>query len=369
MKATTLCGPSLVAALLAGFASWACGASGPSADDLNQNTPPGSGGSGTTPQGGSAGSGTAGGGGSGSTSTTGGSGTGGSVTPGGGSAGSGSGGTGPMGGAGPTGGTGSGGGGGSGDVGPYGDRSGSFKMLVLTRTKAFRHDGSINTGRTMLEAIAAEQGFELTFAGSAVKAGASSEEINALSDAEVAAAITAENLAKYEIIFHLNTTGDVYNAQQQVIFEDWMTQKNGAFAGVHAATDTENGWAFYSEVTGEYYDTHTSVTTGTIEFEPTMATHPAVKGLPNPWTRQEEWYKFDEWQTWSQKPGFHLLSKRTGVTEHNVPTAFMWVREWGNFRSFYTALGHDSVVFQDPNVKKHVTGGIMWAVRRGHLIK
>ena len=36
---------------------------------------------------------------------------------------------------------------------------------------------------------------------------------------------------------------------------------------------------------------------------------------------------------------------------------------------FYTAIGHDGVVFQDPDVKKHLTGGIMWAVRREHLIK
>jgi type 1 glutamine amidotransferase len=47
----------------------------------------------------------------------------------------------------------------------------------------------------------------------------------------------------------------------------------------------------------------------------------------------------------------------------------MWLREHDNYGSFYTAIGHDAAVFEDPDVKKHVTGGIMWAVRREHLIQ
>jgi type 1 glutamine amidotransferase len=46
----------------------------------------------------------------------------------------------------------------------------------------------------------------------------------------------------------------------------------------------------------------------------------------------------------------------------------MWVREVNNWRSFYSAIGHDSAVFRDPAVKRHLTGGILWAVRRDHLL-
>ena len=46
----------------------------------------------------------------------------------------------------------------------------------------------------------------------------------------------------------------------------------------------------------------------------------------------------------------------------------VWVRQHDNFRSFYTAIGHDGTVFQDPDVKKHITGGIIWAVRREHCL-
>jgi type 1 glutamine amidotransferase len=214
----------------------------------------------------------------------------------------------------------------------------------------FRHGGSIDTGKVMLAQIAQAQGFEI---------------VNVETADDTNKYITPEGLAPFEIIFFLNSTSDIFNATQQKTYEDWMTQKNGAFAGVHSATDTENGWAFYSEVTGQYYNGHGAANTpDQIQLETSMLEFPALKGVPNPWQRNEEWYKFNSWQQWSAKPGFKILGKKAADGQ-----PIMWIREYGNFRSFYTAIGHDGVVFQDATVKKHITGGVMWAVRREHLIK
>lgn len=329
-----------------------CGDSGPSIDDLNMNMPPASAGS-TTTAGGTTSTGTAGSvtNTAGSTTVMGGSGGSGTVIPQGGSAGSSvdTGGSGSVAGSGTTGGSaGSGSGGGSGGsvaTGPYAPRTGTFKMLVYSKTAAFRHD-SIANGIAMLQTIATEQGFT-------VKATETNEDI------------TPEGLKQYEIIFFMNSTGDIFNATEQKTFEDWMTTQNGAMAGTHSATDTENGWAFYSEVTGQYYDGHGNANTSdTIKFEDSQANFPAVKGIPNPWQRNEEWYKFNKYQQWSVKPGFIVLGRKSADTQ-----PITWAREWGNFRSFYSAIGHDKSVFTDPVVKKHITGGIMWAVRREALIK
>jgi len=336
----------------------ACGNSGPSADQLNRNmsgaTSGGTGGSTTVGSGPATGSGgavastsaaassggagattgsgtTTGSGGAGATSGTGGSGTG-------------AGGDGGGGAVGGTGGDASGGTGGQAQIGPYDPRSGPFKMLVYSRTVAFRHDGSIASGKAMLQEIASEQGFEVMIT-----------EDNTL--------ITAEGLAQFEIVFFMNPTGDIFNAAEQQVFEDWIAN-NGAFAGTHSATDTEEDWTFYKEVTGQYYNGHGPAgTAGGIQFEASALDHPALRGLPNPWQRNEEWYIFSNAQQWSTLPGFLILGRKQA---DNQP--IMWVREWGNFRAFYTALGHDAVVFEDPDIKKHVTGGIMWAVRREHLI-
>jgi type 1 glutamine amidotransferase len=94
-----------------------------------------------------------------------------------------------------------------------------------------------------------------------------------------------------------------------------------------------------------------------------MLQFPALRGIPNPWQHNEEWYNFNSFQQWSGLPGFRVLGRKQA---DNQP--IMWVRELNNWRSFYTALGHDSTVFRDPLVKQHVTGGILWTVRRDHVL-
>jgi type 1 glutamine amidotransferase len=230
-------------------------------------------------------------------------------------------------------------------AGPFTPRTGSFRMLVYSRTTAFRHD-SIAQGKLMLQEIASEQGFEIT-------------------ETEVNDLITPEGLAQFEIVFFMNSTGDIFNQTEEAAFQQWMETRNGAYAGVHSATDTEQGWAFYKELTGQYYDGHVNANTpGAIQFEADVAQFPAVAGLPNPWQRNEEWYRFNSFQEWSIKPGFRVLGRKAA---DNQPIT--WVREFGNWRSFYTGLGHDSAAFRDPAVKQHVTGGIMWAVRREQLMR
>jgi|GEM_PF-1876428 len=253
----------------------------------------------------------------------------------------------PMGG---SAGTGTGGsGGGTGPIGVYAPRTGSFKMLVYSQnvTGGFHHD-SIPTGQQMLKNIGMTQGFEVTVA---------------TDESE----ITTAGLAKYEIVFFMNSTGEIFNAAQRKAYEDWM-KVSGAYGGVHSATDTASSWTFYKEMTGQYYDLHDACcATADVQWTTAGANHITVKGLPSPWTRSEEWYKFNKYADWSTKAGFTILSTVTTAGGGTRPVSY--VREWGNFRSFYTSLGHESKAFQDPQVIKHVTAGIMWAVRREALIK
>ncbi len=121
-------------------------------------------------------------------------------------------------------------------------------------------------------------------------------------------------------------------------------------------------------MTGQYYDGHDQCcASADIKWTTQGESHITAKGLPSPWTRTEEWAKFDKYQDWSAKAGFTILSTVTTANGGTRPVSF--VREWGNFRSFYTSLGHKSETFEDPQVIKHITAGIMWAVRREALIK
>lgn len=246
------------------------------------------------------------------------------------------------------------GGGGSGaggmaPAGPYAPRTGSFKMLVYSQnvTGGYKHP-SIPDGQAMLKNIGMTQGFEVTVA---------------TNEAE----ITKEGLAKYEIVFFMNSTGEIFSADQRKTYEEWI-KNNGAYGGVHAAADTANGWTFYKEMTGQYYDLHDACcASADIRWTTEGESHVTVKGLPSPWTRSEEWYKFNKYSDWSTKTGFKILGTVTTAGGGTRPVSF--VREWGNFRSFYTSLGHESSTFKDAQVIKHITAGIMWAVRREALIK
>lgn len=225
---------------------------------------------------------------------------------------------------------------------PLGPREGSFKMLVYSRTEGFRH-GSIAAGRKMIERIADQYDFDVIMTES-------NEEF------------TLEGLSKYEVLFFLNPTGDVFDGPHEQAFEAWMTTRNGAFVGMHSATDTERDWPFYKEVTGQYHDLHTNIKPGEITLEDAAKSFPGMETLPNPWPLNEEWYRFNSHEEWSTKPGFTILAR---YAENNHPVSF--TREFANFRAFYTSLGHESAVYEDALVQNHVAGGILWAVRREHL--
>jgi uncharacterized protein len=231
-------------------------------------------------------------------------------------------------------------------TGPYAPRSGSFKALVYSEIRVgFSHSSSIASGQQMFRDLAAEFDFEVTESADFT--------------------FTAESLAPYEVVVFLNTAGDPLDQDEEEVFEHWITTKYGAFVGTHSATDTESGWPFYSELTGKYHDGHSFTTERPIVWEPDALDFPAVKGLPSPWLRSEEWFLFNDFPRWSTKPGFKILGtvQIEGVTH---PVSF--AREFMNFRSFYTALGHAESTFQDAMVRQHIVRGLLWAVRREHLL-
>jgi type 1 glutamine amidotransferase len=235
---------------------------------------------------------------------------------------------------------------GEGATEPYAPRSGPFKALVYSRTVGYRHEFAIPAGRQMFTDLASQFDFEVT----------TSEDFS----------FTAENLASYELVVFLNTTGNILGADEEAAFEQWMVSKHGAFLGMHSAADTELGWSFYSELTGQYFDLHTvCCSESPIVWEPDALDFPAVRGLPSPWLRSEEWFRFNQFSVWSTKPGFRILGtvQIQGVTH---PVSF--AREYGNFRSFYTSIGHEVPTYQDELVRRHVAGGLLWSVRREHLL-
>ncbi len=226
-------------------------------------------------------------------------------------------------------------------------RDGPFKMLVYSRTNAFRTHDAIVVGRKMISEIATEYDFEPVFT-------------------ETNEEFTEDGLAQYEAVFFLNTSGDVLEPAEELAFEEWM-YAGGAFIGTHRATDTEEDWDFYKEVTGQFYDGHgPCCVESKIQWTEDAAGFPMVEHMPSPWTFSDEWFFFDRFRQWSEEPGFKILA----TVEHQgriLPVSF--VRDFANFRSFYVVMGHQASTFEDPLMKQFVTGGILWSVRREFLLQ
>src|SRR4029453_12943440 len=122
----------------------------------------------------------------------------------------------------------------------------AYKVLVFSKTAGFRHD-SIAAGTTAIQQLGATNNFTVTAT-------------------EDAAAFTAANLAQYQAVVFLNTTGDVLDPTQQTAFESYING-GGGYVGVHAAADTEYGWAFYGTLVGAYFASHPAIQSATEVIE------------------------------------------------------------------------------------------------------
>ncbi|MDI6098787.1 ThuA domain-containing protein [Actinoplanes sp. NEAU-A12] len=217
----------------------------------------------------------------------------------------------------------------------------AYDVLVFSKTAGFRHD-SIGTGIQTIKDLAAAGDFTVTAT-------------------EDAAAFTTANLAQYEAVVFLNTTGDVLNGAQQTAFESYI-RAGGGYAGVHAAADTEYDWPFYGQLVGAWFASHPAIQQATVKVEDRA--HAATAHLPQTWTRTDEWYDYRT----NARSTAHVLatldegSYSGGAMGADHPHA--WCKTLDSGRSFYTGGGHTNESYADTAFRRHLLGGIRYAAGR-----
>ena len=111
-------------------------------------------------------------------------------------------------------------------------REGKPKVLVFSKTLGFKHS-SIPAGIEAIQELGTENGFEV--------------------DTTKNAAVFDEELLKdYSAVIFLSTTGNVLDHVQEAAFERYI-QSGGGFVGIHAASDTEYDWNWYSPLVPPSY--------------------------------------------------------------------------------------------------------------------
>ncbi len=233
------------------------------------------------------------------------------------------------------------------------------KVLVFSKTAAFRHD-SIPQGIAAIQALGTANGFTVD----------ASEDSTVFTDA---------NLAQYDVVVFLSTTGDILNDAQQTAFEHFIQAGKG-YVGIHAASDTEYTWPWYGQMLGGYFRNHPAGTPqATVHIED--ANEPSTTGLPDPWVRNDEWYNFQpptnpvvggnqpgivDWSP--REAGVHVLATVDESTYDEADDSaaaddhpVAWCTNYDGGRAWYTAMGHTQSSFSEPEFRAHILGGIRTA--------
>ncbi|MDO0925123.1 ThuA domain-containing protein [Streptomyces sp. TG1A-8] len=210
------------------------------------------------------------------------------------------------------------------------------RLLVYTRTTDYRHD-------SIPDAVTAVSGL----AGFAVE--------------------HTEDPARFErpldgcaAVVFLSTSGDVLTPAGRRRLARYVAS-GGGFAGVHAAACTEYGWPHYGELLGARFARHPAYQPGRVLVED--AGHPATRPLPAAWDLTDEWYDFET----NPRDRVRVLL-RADETSYDgggmgADHPLAWCREQGGGRVFYTALGHASEAYRDPDFLAHLNGGLAWVSR------
>ncbi|MAL17805.1 MAG: Crp/Fnr family transcriptional regulator [Balneola sp.] len=222
-----------------------------------------------------------------------------------------------------------------------------FKALLFTKTAGWHHE-SINEGVDGIRKLADRHQFQVDWQ-------------------EQANRISSENLKQYDVIIFLSTTGDILNEEQQKAMEEFIQSGKG-FVGIHAASDTEYEWEWYTQLVGRMFEIHPANQTTRVTV--LDSSFPGMERMPESYLWTDELYEFGE----EKVEGLNYLmtidesyyevqpawgDKKTEGMGDFHPVA--WYHEFDGGRSFYTAFGHMPQTYSDNMFLEHIYGGIYWA--------
>jgi type 1 glutamine amidotransferase len=214
------------------------------------------------------------------------------------------------------------------------------QVLVFSKTEGFRHD-SIPAGIAAIRSLGRANGFSVTAT-------------------ENAKTFAPRRLSRFDAVVFLSTTGDVLTPKQQKAFKGYI-RKGGGWVGIHSAADTEYDWPFYGRLLGAYFLSHPAIQPAAIDV--TDRAHPSTRHLPARWPRTDEWYDFRS----NPRGTVHVLATLDESTYSGgtmgVDHPIAWCHPLKGGRAWYTAGGHTSESYSEPDFRRHLLGGILWAAR------
>ena len=234
-----------------------------------------------------------------------------------------------------------------------------FKVLLVTETAGWHHE-SIDNGIVAINELASRHNFDVDRQQDAIK-------------------ITEEGLEPYDAVIFLSTTADIFDADEQKAFENYIKSGKG-YVGIHAASDTEYDWEWYTKLVGRMFNIHPAQQTAKLKI--LDHNFPGLEHFPNTLLWTDEWYEFgpekvsglnylvavDEnsyspevtWKNRDEDPKTGKMIDRSskGMGDFHP---ISWYHKFDGGRAFYTALGHIPKVYENQWFLDHLYGGIYYA--------
>jgi type 1 glutamine amidotransferase len=216
------------------------------------------------------------------------------------------------------------------------------RVLVFTKTAGYRH-ASIPPGIQAIRTLGIQNGFDVD----------ATEDERAFNNA---------NLARYDGVIFLLTTGDVLDNTAQNAFEAYI-RGGGSYVGVHSASDTERDWPWYGRLVGAFSSGHPEIQEAVIDVA--TPRDGSTTPLPARWTRTDEWYGF---LTNPRSQGVRVLLSLDETTYQardwsmGADHPIAWSHEFDGGRAWYTAGGHTEESYSEPLFLAHLLGGIRYAL-------
>jgi type 1 glutamine amidotransferase len=173
------------------------------------------------------------------------------------------------------------------------------------------------------------------------------------------------NLERYAAVMFYNRRNS-HERRPKAALLDFVRGGRG-FLGIHSATDTFYAWPDYLDLIGGYFNGHPWHRVVTIDVAD--AADSLVAFLGNSLQLKDEIYQISDFDY----RGSHVLLRldpssvdlgKTGVHQRPYGWPLAWKRLFGLGRVFYSALGHEASVWQDPRYQRILTNAILWSTRR-----
>ncbi|MEL6390271.1 MAG: ThuA domain-containing protein [Bacteroidota bacterium] len=231
------------------------------------------------------------------------------------------------------------------------------RILLFSKTNAYRHGDAIEGGNMIITQIARKMGHYIF-------------------TTESAGIYNPEQLSLFDLVIWNNVSGKVLTREQRAIFQSYLLD-GGVLVALHAAGDFSHQWDWYEEeCIGAPFSHHPldpQIQEGRLYKSKSIDS--TFDDLASEFILSDEWYVFDN----VPDSNFTVLYRldESGLSMNgNLPILIkdknygmgsdhpiVWYRTIGEGKVFYSALGHTAASFQHPEHQRLLESAINWGLK------